>query len=118
MLTLESTHTMNETAFNAQERRLFKILSLRNQRVGTWAAGIMNMSPSDTSAYASAIVALGLQSGGESAIVERLTRDFAEKRVKVGPEHIHEELRSTLLEAESDFDADPHDPPPAQVSVA
>ena len=117
MLSVESKCTISEDSLDAREVRLFKVLCFRNRRVGTWAAGIMNMSPADSLAYASSIVALGQQSRGESAIVERLTRDFSARRVKLGPERILEELGAMLLEAESDYDAYAHEPPPAQAAA-
>lgn len=60
--------------------------ALRNRRLGLWAACMLEMNPFAAHAYADEIVAMGLQTGGEKAIIDRIVADFRARGVDVAPE--------------------------------
>ena len=103
MLILEQKRLREESALDRRGRRLFEITSRRNRLVGQWAAGLIGLSQAEAESYRNAIVALGLERRGESAIVDRLIRDFADNDIDIGPERILDEMSASLIAAETSF---------------
>lgn len=83
------------------------VAALRNRQVGLWAAHMMEMEPGETENYADEIVALGMQSGGELAIVDKLTEDFARAGMDVPADVICLEMARRTLSAERQLSGPP-----------
>lgn len=100
MLALRKSIELDEQRFNRVDRRMFWVAALRNRQLGLWAAHTMEMDLDRTEDYADEVVALGLQSGGELAIIDKLAADFAEAGLDVSTEAISFEMAQRTLSAE------------------
>ncbi len=100
MLALRQKMALDENSSDGLSRRLYWVAALRNRQLGLWAAHTMEMQLDETESYADEIVALGLQSGGELAIVDKLTDDFARAGLEVSPAVICLEMARRTLSAE------------------
>jgi hypothetical protein len=101
MLVLKQMLAAEESRVDEVHRKMFRVMALRNRQVGIWAALMMEMDPKQAEKYANEVIALGLQKGGDLAIVAKLTEDFAEAGVPVSPEGVYLEMARRTLSAES-----------------
>ena len=100
MLVLKQGWAKGESRADELRRKMFRVMALRNRQVGIWAALMMEMEPKQAEDYANEIVALGLQRGGDMAIVDKLIEDFAKAGVPVSPEGVYLEMARRTLSAE------------------
>lgn len=100
MQALRHQTELEESRLDGFDRRLLWVAALRNRQLGLWAAHTMEMEFDRTEDYADEIVALGLQSGGELAIVDKLAEDFARTGMDVSTEVICFEMAQRTLLAE------------------
>jgi len=100
MLVLKQRLAKEESKVDELHRKIFQVMVLRNRQVGMWAALMMEMEPKQAEDYANEIVALGLQRGGDLAIVDKLIEDLTQAGVPVSPEAIYLEMARRTLSAE------------------
>ncbi len=100
MLALRKQIEREENRLDGLDRRLFLVTALRNRQLGLWAAHTMEMELDQTEEYADEIVALGLQSGGQLAIVDKLSEDFARAGMEIPADVICLEMAQRTLSAE------------------
>jgi hypothetical protein len=100
MLALRQKIAREENRLSGANRRMFWVAALRNRQLGLWAAHSMEMELDETENYADEIVALGMQPGGELAIVDRLMEDFGRAGMDVPTEIVCLEMARRTLSAE------------------
>lgn len=100
MLALRNQIERKENRRSSLDRRLFLVTALRNRQLGLWAAHTMELELDQTEEYADEIVALGLQAGGELAIVDKLTEDFARAGMEIPADIICLQMAHRTLSAE------------------
>ncbi len=105
MLVLRQRLATEEARVDAARLKMFRVTALRNRQVGLWAALMMEWE--DVEDYADEIVALGLQRGGELAIVDKLIEDFGQAEMDVSPEVICLEMAQRTLSAERNLSRSP-----------
>lgn len=107
-LSTDSTHDGNGVdGCSASDAAMRIVLSVRNRKLAEWAAGMMDLPPSAGRSFADEIVMLGLSEDGETAIIDRLTEEFAAHSVDVSPEMVSVLMAQRMLMAEREMVAEP-----------
>jgi hypothetical protein len=100
MLALRKQFGLEQNRLEGLDRRLFLVAALRNRQLGLWAAHTMEMELDQTEDYADQLVALGMQSEGELAVVDKLNEDFTQAGMDIPMEVICLEMAQRTLSAE------------------
>ena len=77
----------------------FRITARRNRLVGTWAAGLMGLTPEETDAYAKAVVQADFEESGDDDVVHKLLGDLVSANVDMDETRIREALHDASVEA-------------------
>ena len=88
-----------EKKFEHDQELAFKAKARRNMLLGLWAARLLGLAGDDAQAYAMSIVEIDLQPHGDDIVVEKLTKDFATKSVRIDAHRIRAELIRLAQEA-------------------
>ena len=87
-----------EGVFAREEEMAFRLTARRNRLVGTWAAGLMKLTPEETDAYAKAVVQADFEESGDEDVVRKLLGDL----VGSGVDMDESRVRSALYDAMTD----------------
>jgi len=88
-----------EAKFARDEEMAFRVTARRNRLVGTWAAGLMKLTPAETDAYAKAVVQADFEEAGDEDVVRKLTGDLVSAGVEVDDARIRTALSDASVEA-------------------
>jgi len=92
MTTFDDRERAFEAKFARDEEMSFRVTARRNRLVGTWAAGLMGLTPEETDAYAKAVVQADFEESGDHDVVRKILGDL----LAAGQEATEEEVRSQL----------------------
>jgi hypothetical protein len=70
-----------EAKYSVDQELEFKIIARRNRLLGAWAAEQMGLSGDAVDAYAKEVVAADFEKPGDSDVVEKVLKDFADKGI-------------------------------------
>lgn len=70
-----------EAKYSVDQELEFKIIARRNRLLGAWAAEQMGLSGDAVDVYAKEVVAADFEKPGDSDVVEKVLKDFADKGV-------------------------------------
>ena len=88
-----------ETKFARDEEMAFRIAARRNRLVGTWAAGLMGLTPEETDAYAKAVVQADFEEAGDEDVIRKLLGDLTAAGVDMDEPRIRAMLADKAAEA-------------------
>ena len=100
----ESREREFEARFRYDEELRFKVMTRRNKLLGLWAGRRMGLAGDELEAYATRLIAVEFEPGGDDHLVRKLADDFASKGENVTPaqiifqmEHFAEEAKRQLI---------------------
>jgi len=70
-----------EAKYSVDQELEFKVIARRNRLLGAWAAEQMGLSGEAVDSYAKEVVAADFERPGDSDVVEKVLKDFAEKGI-------------------------------------
>jgi hypothetical protein len=88
-----------EGRFARDEEMAFRITARRNRLVGSWAAGLMGLTPEETDAYAKAVVQADFEEAGEEDVVRKVLGDLVGADVDVDEGRVRSALHDATVEA-------------------
>jgi hypothetical protein len=88
-----------ETKFARDEEMAFRITARRNRLVGTWAAGLMGLTPEETDAYAKAVVQADFEESGDEDVIRKLLGDLLSAQVDTDEAKVRAALHDATVEA-------------------
>lgn len=88
-----------ETKFARDEDMQFRIHARRNKLVGQWAAGLMGLTPEETTAYATSVVQADFEEAGDEDVIRKLIGDLTAAQVDVDDAAIRQALADKTVEA-------------------
>jgi hypothetical protein len=88
-----------ETKFAHDQEMAFRVTARRNRLIGTWAAGLMGLTPEETDAYAKAVVQAEFEEAGDEDVIRKLHGDLLSANVEVDEPAIRAKLDELLVEA-------------------
>ena len=77
MTSFDEREKAAESKFVHDEEMLFHAHARRDRKLGLWAAGLMHKPAQSAQAYADALVAAAVTSGGEAAVIAKVLKDLA-----------------------------------------
>ena len=99
MTTFDDRERAFETKFARDEEMAFRITARRNRLVGTWAAGLMGLTPDETDAYAKAVVQADFEESGDDDVVHKLLGDLVSANVDMDETRVRQALHDASVEA-------------------
>ncbi|WP_294392148.1 DUF1476 domain-containing protein [uncultured Sphingomonas sp.] len=99
MTTFDDRERAFETKFARDEEMAFRINARRNRLVGTWAAGLMGLTPEETDAYAKAVVQADFEEAGDEDVIRKLLGDLVSAQVEIDEGKVRAALRDATVEA-------------------
>ena len=70
-----------EAKYSVDQELEFKVIARRNRLLGAWAAEQMGLSGEAVDSYAKEVVAADFERPGDSDVVEKVLKDFADKGI-------------------------------------
>lgn len=99
MTTFDDRERAFETKFARDEDFRFRVLARRNRLLGEWAAKLMDLSPTETEAYAKDVVRADFEEAGDEDVIRKLLGDLTGAKVDVDEAQIREQLGHKAAEA-------------------
>ena len=99
MTTFEDRERAFETKFARDEEMAFRITARRNRLLGTWAAGLMGLTPEETDAYAKAVVQAEFEEAGDEDVVRKILGDLVSANVDMDEARVRDALHEWTVEA-------------------
>ncbi len=99
MTTFDDRERAEEGKFARDEEMAFRIIARRNRLVGTWAAGLMKLTPEETDAYAKAVVQADFEEAGDEDVVRKLFGDLVGSGVDIDEAKVRQALSDCTVEA-------------------
>jgi hypothetical protein len=99
MTTFDDRERAFETKFARDEEVAFRITARRNRLLGQWAAGLMQLTPAETDAYAKAVVQADFEEAGDEDVVRKLLGDLTAAGVDVDDAAVRRALEEQTVEA-------------------
>jgi hypothetical protein len=99
MKSFEDREQAAESIFAREEEMAFRVTARRNRLVGTWAAGLMRLTPEETDAYAKAVVQADFEESGDEDVVRKLLGDLVGSGVEMDEAHVRTALYDAMTEA-------------------
>jgi hypothetical protein len=99
MNTFDDRDRAAEGVFAREEEMAFRVTARRNRLVGTWAAGLMKLTPEETDAYAKAVVQADFEESGDEDVVRKLLGDLVGSGVDIDEPHVRTALYDAMTEA-------------------
>ena len=88
-----------ETKFARDADMAFRVTARRNRLVGTWAAGLMKLTPAEADAYAKAVVQADFEEAGDEDVVRKLLGDIVSAGIDMDESRIRTALHDATIEA-------------------
>lgn len=99
MTTFDDRERAEESKFARDEEMAFRITARRNRLVGTWAAGLMGLTPAETDAYAKAVVQADFEEAGDEDVVRKLLGDLVGADVDIDESRVRKAMHDATVEA-------------------
>lgn len=99
MTTFDDRERSFEAKFARDEEMAFRVTARRNRLVGTWAAGLMGLTPEETDAYAKAVVQADFEEAGDEDVVRKLLGDLVSANVDMDESRVRSALHDASIEA-------------------
>lgn len=99
MTTFDDRERAFETKFARDEEMAFRITARRNRLLGTWAAGLMGLTPEETDAYCKAVVQADFEEAGDEDVIRKLLGDLTAADVDVDEAAVRQALSEQTVEA-------------------
>jgi hypothetical protein len=99
MTTFDDRERAFEAKFARDEEMLFRVTARRNRLVGTWAAGLMGLTPEETDAYAKAVVQAEFEEAVDEDVIRKLMGDLVSANVEVDEGRVRQALNDANVEA-------------------
>ncbi|KTT69614.1 DUF1476 domain-containing protein [Sphingomonas endophytica] len=99
MTTFDDRERAFEAKFARDEEVAFRIIARRNRLVGQWAAGLMQLTPAETDAYAKAVVQADFEEAGDEDVVRKIYGDLTAANVDVDEAAVRRALEEQTVEA-------------------
>ena len=99
MTTFDDREQAFETKFARDEEMEFRIMARRNKLVGQWAAGLMQLTPEESEAYARSVVHAEFEEAGDDDVARKLLGDLTAAGVDVDEAAIRRALQEQLVDA-------------------
>lgn len=99
MTTFDDRERAFETKFAREEEMAFRITARRNRLLGTWAAGLMGLTPEETDAYAKAVVQAEFEEAGDEDVVHKILGDLVSANIDMDEARVRDALHDATVEA-------------------
>ena len=99
MTTFDDRERAFEGHFAREQEMAFRITARRNRLVGSWAAGLMGLTPEETDAYAKAVVQADFEEAGDEDVIRKLLGDLVGAQVEIDEARIRAALGDCTVEA-------------------
>jgi hypothetical protein len=99
MTTFDEREKSFEKKFAHDQDLKFKAESRRNRMLGEWAAGKLGLAGADVDDYVKAVRKADLAEKGDDDVLRKVSKDFADKGVKVADADIRKAMGEFLAEA-------------------
>lgn len=99
MTTFDDREQGYEARFARDEDFVFRVTARRNKLLGQWAAGLMKLTPAETSSYATAVVQAEFEEAGDEDVVRKLLGDMQAASVAVDEATVRQALHDKMVEA-------------------
>lgn len=90
-----------EASWAHEEEVHFKTLAKRNNQLGQWAAGLMQLPEAEAAKYADAVVQAGLSEKGAQAVFDKVRSDLTARNVSCTDATITTKMQELLAEAQA-----------------
>ena len=90
-----------EAKWAHDEEMLFRIMAKRDAGLGEWAAGLMKLSPADTSNYVQAVISVGLTRKETDPVLGKIHADLASRGIGCTDATLFAKARSLFEEAKA-----------------
>lgn len=88
-----------ETKHARDEDMAFRIAARRNKLLGQWAAGLMGLTPEETTAYATSVVQADFEEAGDDDVIRKVLGDLTAAAVDTDEAAIRTALAEKSVEA-------------------
>lgn len=105
MTTYDNREKAFENKFARDADLKFKAESRRNKALAEWAAGKLGISGDALADYIKAVRKADLEEKGDDDVIRKVTKDFADKGVKVSEAEIKDKMMEFLAKAVADIEA-------------
>ena len=95
-----------EANFAHNEKLEFRILALRNHRLGQWAADQMGLAGKRAEDYIDTIIELHVRAADKDVVRDKIILDFDSQRVEYSNRAISRKMEDLLAEARREIMAD------------
>jgi hypothetical protein len=99
MTTFDKREEGFEQQFAHDEDLKYKALARRNKLLGLWAAEKLGRTGADADAYAKEVVMAEFEAGGDTAVLNKVRKDFEVKGVAQSEEQIGQMMKQFLSQA-------------------
>lgn len=99
-----------EAKYRLDEETSFKVTSRRNKLLGQWAAAKLGLTGAEAEAYARGVIESDMAEPGDSDVIAKIAKDFADARIGIAADGIGAELERLKLTA--------HDQVMAEIAAA
>ncbi len=99
MTTFDDRERAHETKFAREEDMAFRVVARRNKLLGHWAAGLMGLTPEETSSYATAVVQAEFEEAGDEDVVRKLLGDLHAADVDIAEAAVRQAVADKAVEA-------------------
>ncbi len=89
---MEERKKREEAKYKLNEERRFKAEVRRNKLLGFWAAQKMGLSEDEAESYAREVVIADLEGPGVNDVIEKIMKDFQDRRIVMDESAIRAEL--------------------------
>jgi len=99
MTTFDDRERAYETKYARDEDMAFRVTARRNKLLGHWAAGLMKLTPEETSSYATAVIQAEFEEAGDQDVVRKLLGDLQAANVAIDEAAVRQALTDKEVEA-------------------
>ena len=99
MTTFDDRKDAFETKFARDEEMAFRVTARRNRLVGSWAAGLMKLTPEETDSYCKGVVQADFEEAGDEDVVRKLLGDLMAAGVDTDEAAVRRALDEQSVEA-------------------
>ena len=99
MATFDDRKRGEEAKFAMDQAADFKVMARRNKLLGLWAADLMELSGSDSEAYAKEVVLSDLEEVGDEDVFRKIRGDFDIKGIDRSDARIREHMAELIAVA-------------------
>ena len=105
MTTFDDREKSFEKKFSMDQELKFKAEARRNKLLAEWAAAKLGITGAEVEDYVKAVRKADLAEKGDDDVVKKVSKDFADKGVKVSDAEIRKQMGQFLAEAVSQLEA-------------